>query len=40
MLVVEVGPHAILLTGDGVSSEILSGLERHRKLDPGAVVST
>jgi hypothetical protein len=35
MLLVEEGPHAILFTGDGVSSEILSGLERHGKLDAG-----
>lgn len=33
MLLVEEGPVSILLTGDGVSREILEGLKRHRKLD-------
>jgi hypothetical protein len=33
MLLVEEGSATALLTGDGVSSEILEGLKRHRKLD-------
>ncbi|MGH7347754.1 MAG: hypothetical protein ACREK4_22805, partial [Candidatus Rokuibacteriota bacterium] len=33
MLLVEEGALSVLLTGDGVSSEILAGLERHGKLD-------
>lgn len=33
MLLVEEGVASVLLTGDGVSSEILAGLDRHRKLD-------
>ena len=33
MLLVEEGPASVLLTGDGVSSEILDGLEHHGKLD-------
>ncbi|MGH9173107.1 MAG: hypothetical protein ACRD1H_02050, partial [Vicinamibacterales bacterium] len=33
MLLVEEGPVSVLLTGDGVSTEILDGLERHDKLD-------
>lgn len=33
MLLVEEGTTTALLTGDGVSSEILKGLERHDKLD-------
>jgi hypothetical protein len=33
MLLVEENGVTALLTGDGVSSEILEGLERHRKLD-------
>ena len=33
MLLVEEGVHTVLLTGDGVSSEILDGLAHHGKLD-------
>lgn len=33
ILLVEEGARRVLLTGDGVSSEILEGLERHGKLD-------
>lgn len=33
MLLVEEGASTALLTGDGVSSEILEGLDRHNKLD-------
>jgi beta-lactamase superfamily II metal-dependent hydrolase len=33
MLLVEEGPTSVLLTGDGVSSEILDGLDYHGKLD-------
>lgn len=33
MLLVEEGTASVLLTGDGVSHEILEGLRRHRKLD-------
>jgi beta-lactamase superfamily II metal-dependent hydrolase len=33
MLLVEEGARSALLTGDGVSREILDGLERHAKLD-------
>lgn len=33
MLLAEEGAHRVLLTGDGVSSEILEGLARHGKLD-------
>jgi beta-lactamase superfamily II metal-dependent hydrolase len=33
MLLVEEGTKKVLMTGDGVSSEILEGLKRHKKLD-------
>ena len=33
MLLVEEGAASVLLTGDGVTSEILAGLDRHGKLD-------
>jgi hypothetical protein len=33
MLLVESGARRVLLTGDGVSAEILEGLERHGRLD-------
>lgn len=35
MLLVEEGAKSVLLTGDGVSGEILEGLKRHGKLDAG-----
>ncbi len=34
MLLVEEGTKQVLMTGDGVSSEIIQGLQRHKKLDP------
>ena len=33
MLLVEEGTRKVLMTGDGVSSEIIAGLKRHNKLD-------
>ncbi len=33
MLLVEEGTKKVLMTGDGVSSEIIEGLQRHKKLD-------
>ena len=33
MLLVEEGTKKVLMTGDGVSSEIIEGLKRHKKLD-------
>jgi beta-lactamase superfamily II metal-dependent hydrolase len=33
MLLVEEGTKKVLMTGDGVSSEIMDGLKRHKKLD-------
>ena len=33
MLLVEEGTKKVLMTGDGVSSEIIEGLERHKKFD-------
>ena len=33
MLLVEEGTRKVLMTGDGVSSEIIEGLQRHKKLD-------
>jgi hypothetical protein len=37
MLLVEEGTKTVLMTGDGVSSEIIEGLQRHKKLDAGRI---
>lgn len=38
MLLVEENGASVLLTGDGVSSEILEGLEHHNKIAPGGTL--